>query len=112
MNLKNKLIYYTFSLLMAAVIITPVFAAEKAKDATPGYNQKIPESIMTPDTVETMVGTLEFFDGIPNEKSAKAPSGRGTSVPKTGTFFSWSSVSRSSSRYCMIRSISRSSVLK
>jgi hypothetical protein len=72
MNLKNKLIYYTFSLLMAAVIITPVFAAEKAKDATPGYNQKIPEKIMTPDKVETRIGTLEFFDGMPSDETVAA----------------------------------------
>lgn len=37
---------------------------------TPGYNTKIPESIMTPDKVKTRIGTLEFFDGIPNEKTA------------------------------------------
>ncbi|MFA9403885.1 MAG: DUF1254 domain-containing protein, partial [Anaerolineales bacterium] len=37
---------------------------------TPGYNNKIPESIMTPDTVETRVGTLKFFDGIPTKETA------------------------------------------
>jgi hypothetical protein len=37
---------------------------------TSNYNTKIPESIMTPDKVETRVGTLEFFDGIPTEKTA------------------------------------------
>tara|TARA_R100000027_G_scaffold7932_3_gene5976 strand:+ start:1374 stop:2921 length:1548 start_codon:yes stop_codon:yes gene_type:complete len=36
-----------------------------AEEATPGYNHKIPEKIMTPDTVETSIGTLEFFDGMP-----------------------------------------------
>ncbi len=41
-----------------------------AGGATPGYNNKIPESIMTPDKVETRVGTLEFFDGIPTEETA------------------------------------------
>jgi hypothetical protein len=38
--------------------------------ATPGYNNKIPESIMTPDKVVTRIGTLEFFDGIPTKKTA------------------------------------------
>jgi hypothetical protein len=33
---------------------------------TPGYNNKIPDSIMTPDTVETVIGTLNFFDGMPD----------------------------------------------
>jgi len=35
-----------------------------------GFNKKIPESIMTPDKVETRIGTLEFFDGIPTDKTA------------------------------------------
>jgi hypothetical protein len=39
---------------------------------TPGFNTKIPEWVLTPDKVETKLGTLEFFDGIPNEKAAKA----------------------------------------
>ncbi|MES0385535.1 MAG: DUF1254 domain-containing protein, partial [Hyphomicrobium sp.] len=43
-----------------------------AEEPTPGFNNKIPESVLTPDTVETRIGTLEFFDGIPNEKAAAA----------------------------------------
>jgi hypothetical protein len=42
-----------------------------AEDPTPGYNNKIPGSIMTPDKVETRIGTLEFFDGIPTKKTAE-----------------------------------------
>ena len=34
--------------------------------ATPGFNHRIPDKILTPDNVETSVGTLEFFDGIPS----------------------------------------------
>ena len=41
-----------------------------AQEPTPGFNTKIPESILTPDTVETRVGTLEFFDGIPTKEAA------------------------------------------
>lgn len=37
------------------------------KDATPGYNHAIPRKIMTPDVVETPIGTLRFFDGMPDE---------------------------------------------
>jgi len=40
-------------------------------DATPGYNNEIPESIMTPDKVETRIGTLEFFDGLPNKETVR-----------------------------------------
>ena len=35
-------------------------------EATPGYNRAIPEEIMTPDRVETSIGALEFFDGLPS----------------------------------------------
>jgi len=46
------------------------YAQSEAPDRgepTPGYNHKIPEKIMTPDTVETSIGTLRFFDGMPDE---------------------------------------------
>jgi hypothetical protein len=39
--------------------------------ATKGYNQKIPKSIMTPDKVETRLGTLEFYDGMPTDETAQ-----------------------------------------
>jgi hypothetical protein len=39
-------------------------------DPTPNYNTTIPAKIMTPDTVETRIGTLEFFDGIPTRETA------------------------------------------
>jgi len=35
-----------------------------------GYNTPIPESIMTPDEVDTRLGKLEFFDGVPTEATA------------------------------------------
>ena len=37
--------------------------------ATPNYNTAIPEQIMTPDTVETRIGTLKFFDGLPTDET-------------------------------------------
>jgi len=37
---------------------------------TPNYNTHIPSKIMTPDKVETRIGTLEFFDGIPTKETA------------------------------------------
>jgi len=46
------------------------FAAIRKNQSTPGYNNKIPESIMTPDKVKTRIGTLEFFDGIPTKETA------------------------------------------
>lgn len=40
-------------------------------DATPGFNTRIPTSIMTPDVVDTRIGRLEFFDGFPTEQTAR-----------------------------------------
>ena len=59
------------ALAMATGLGTTAWAPEaSAEEATPGYNIEIPASIMTPDTVETRIGTLEFFDGIPTEETA------------------------------------------
>ena len=38
---------------------------------TPNYNTPIPEKIMTPDKVETRIGTLEFFDGLPTPETSQ-----------------------------------------
>jgi hypothetical protein len=38
---------------------------------TPGYNHKIPPQIMTPDSVETRLGTLKFFDGFPDKETTQ-----------------------------------------
>jgi len=40
-----------------------------SQSATPGFNTLIPESILTPDSVETSIGTLNFFDGLPDEET-------------------------------------------
>jgi len=40
-------------------------------DATPGFNHKIPKSIMTPDEVSSSIGTLRFFDGMPDEATVE-----------------------------------------
>ena len=40
-------------------------------DATPGFNQLIPEAIRTPDRVDTRIGRLEFFDGFPTDETTR-----------------------------------------
>ena len=35
-----------------------------------GFNTPIPAKIMTPDRVETRIGTLEFDDGFPTQATA------------------------------------------
>lgn len=38
---------------------------------TPGFNNRIPPQIMTPDTVQTRIGTLRFADGVPTTETAQ-----------------------------------------
>jgi hypothetical protein len=45
--------------------------AAHASEPTPGFNNKIPEYIMTPDKVETRLGTLEFLDGLTSEATSR-----------------------------------------
>jgi hypothetical protein len=56
------------SLFIFCVCAGPAFAQEKTP---PGFNTPIPKSIMTPDEVETSIGTLRFFDGMPTEKTVE-----------------------------------------
>lgn len=44
--------------------------AALSEEAQPGYNTPIPEDIMTPDTVETRMGTLKFDDGRPTPETS------------------------------------------
>lgn len=37
----------------------------------PTYSAKVPPSIQTPDTVQTRIGTLKFFDGLPDEETVR-----------------------------------------
>lgn len=60
--MKNNRTIRACSCAMFALVTTATFAEEP----TPGYNHHIPEEIMTPDTVDTRIGKLEFFDGMPN----------------------------------------------
>ena len=53
-------------LLLSGVLVLGSSAVALAQN-TPGYNNKIPESILTPDHVETPIGDLNFFDGMPDK---------------------------------------------
>jgi hypothetical protein len=63
MKNKQNLIVGTLAGLLA-------FTSAQAQN-TPGYNNKIPEKILTPDTVETRIGTLKFSDGFPTKETTK-----------------------------------------
>ena len=38
---------------------------------SPNYNTYIPPGVLTPDTVETPIGRLDFFDGMPDEATVQ-----------------------------------------
>jgi hypothetical protein len=54
---------------MTTVLAEPV--ATQGVIARPKMATDIPASIMTPDVVETRLGTLNFFDGLPDEKTVQ-----------------------------------------
>ena len=54
-------------LLLVAVFCAELVQAQK----TPGYNTLIPEKIMTPDKVQTSIGELNFFDGMPDSATTQ-----------------------------------------
>ncbi|WP_319524521.1 DUF1254 domain-containing protein [uncultured Desulfosarcina sp.] len=59
------------SFLAACMVTLFLAGAVIADDIPKGYNTPIPPSIMTPDKVKTSIGTLNFFDGVPTEKTAQ-----------------------------------------
>lgn len=68
---RNTTIHKVAGFAVTAVLAVALCAPTAfAQEPTPGYNNKIPESIMTPDKVKTRIGTLRFFDGIPTKKTA------------------------------------------
>jgi hypothetical protein len=54
--------------LIAMGAATPAWAQGQS---APKYSAKIPPYITTPDTVDTRIGTLKFFDGLPNPETVK-----------------------------------------
>ena len=58
----------TRTTLAAALVLT---CGSALAQNTPGYNEKIPAEIMTPDKVETSIGTLNFVDGIPDAETTQ-----------------------------------------
>jgi hypothetical protein len=47
------------------------FTASAQTQPAPKYSAKVPPSILTPNTVETRIGTLRFFDGLPDTDTVK-----------------------------------------
>src|ERR1700690_3416108 len=58
-------------------VIQAMFAIAAAMPAwgqgqpPPKYSAKVPSYITTPDTVQTRIGTLKFFDGLPDPETVQ-----------------------------------------
>lgn len=57
--------------LIVAFVLLFTASAWTEEPPTPGYNNKIPEKILTPDTVQTRIGTLNFVDGVPTAETTQ-----------------------------------------
>ncbi len=59
--------------LVGALALANAYAqtSPTSESTTPGFNNKIPETILTPDTVQTRIGTLNFVDGVPTTDTAQ-----------------------------------------
>jgi len=62
---------FTRTLFLSVALAATIASAAAADDTIPpGFNTPIPKSILTPDKVETRLGTLTFFDGVPTGDTA------------------------------------------
>src|SRR5579862_1747392 len=65
MTRRHSLVAITLAATLASAI-AHAQAPPKMKMTTP-----IPPSIITPDTVDTRIGTLKFFDGFPDDSTVQ-----------------------------------------
>lgn len=59
----------SFGLMLSAA--AALSAVSAWAQPTPGYNNRISPEIMTPESVETRIGTLKFFDGFPTRETSQ-----------------------------------------
>ena len=57
--------------IVATCGLATTYTTVSVADATPGFNNEIPEKILTPDKVETRLGTFEFVDGVPTVETTQ-----------------------------------------
>ena len=62
---------YLFQLAIIAMMVTSLVTLTWAKSPKMKMTTSIPESISTPDQLETSIGTLEFFDGVPTKETVE-----------------------------------------
>ena len=69
-DIEMRYSFLALALFVAQFVIGP-FSSTALGQATEGYNTEVPVEILTPDRVETPIGTLKFFDGLPDEKTTE-----------------------------------------
>jgi len=67
--MKTKSLFITW--ITCAVILGLTAQHSIAETAKFKYSTDIPASVTTPDSVKTRLGTLNFFDGMPDEKTVQ-----------------------------------------
>jgi hypothetical protein len=65
--MKRSIQVTTLALLAVAVAMPAWGQGQPA----PKYSAKVPPYITTPDTVQTRIGTLKFFDGLPDPETVQ-----------------------------------------
>ena len=72
MKIKTK-IKSISAIIIMALLISPSYGQtennDQFKDILSKYKTDIPTKILTPDVVETRIGTLEFYDGMPMQET-------------------------------------------
>jgi hypothetical protein len=56
---------------LASLLIAVAMPAWGQEQPTPKYSAKVPPYITTPDTVDTRIGALKFFDGLPDPETVQ-----------------------------------------
>src|SRR5262245_31699624 len=74
LTMSRKLGLLTFAILTCILIGWAASLAQPQKADAPAkykYTAEIPPGIASPDKVETRLGTLKFFDGVPDQSTSE-----------------------------------------
>lgn len=71
MKIRYAILAFGSALFATAVTGALAQVPKPGENPTPGFNNRIPENIMTPDKVETRIGTFNFVDGIPTAETSQ-----------------------------------------
>lgn len=57
--------------ILSLIMTLPAFPVWGQEAPAPAYAAKVPAEIQTPDTIQTRIGELKFFDGLPNRETVQ-----------------------------------------